>query len=477
MVLRHLIKDSAIYGGADFFSKCILFLAYPVVAAALSPRAFGALELIGTTTMMLGLVMNCGLNNATQRFYWDKDTGPEQRPVMVSSGLIALVGLGVLTMSLGLLSIPVISPFVQESGLPLTWVAMVAALFLMGFNQWLQFVLDVLRLQFAPWRFMAVSMLFRVGGAIAGVVAVAGMGWGVDGLLSVQAIAALAVFPLAIYFIRTDLTRRLDRAWVVELMKFGCPFIFMGLAYWLFGSMDRWMLASMASVEEVGIYSVAFRFSTIVLFVSGAFGQAWSPIAIKIRTDDPRNYRQIYANVLLLLLYVMLAVGGCIALFSGELISMIMPNEYGASALPLTILCFSVAIQATQHVTAIGISLEKKTYLFARLAWITAIVNFFLNLLLIPDYGATGAALATMISHVILTSFYIYFTQIVHFLPISWKKLCFLLGLGGFVGCVAVAFCTSTISWSIVAIKLLFAFICLGTGWMSLPFRSFYFGR
>jgi hypothetical protein len=47
------------------------------------------------------------------------------------------------------------------------------------------------------------------------------------------------------------------------------------------------MLTSMNTVEEVGIYSVAFRFASVVLFVAVAFEQAWSAIAIKLRTDCP----------------------------------------------------------------------------------------------------------------------------------------------------------------------------------------------
>lgn len=470
MVLRRLVKDSAIYGGAEFFTKCVLFLTYPVIAAVLSPRAFGALELVVTTTTLLGVIMNCGLNNSTQRFYWDNDTKPEQRAILVSSGLATLVGLGVMAMGLSLLSIPAILPLVRRIDLPLTWVALVASLLLMGFGQWLQYVLDVLRLQFAPWRFMIVSMFFRVGAAIA-VVIVAQLGWGIDGLLSVQAITALAVLPLALYFIRKDLTIRVDWTWSRELVRFGYPFIFMGLAYWVFGSMDRWMLASMSSVEEVGIYSVAYRFSTIVLFFSAAFGQAWSPVAIKIRTDDPAGYRQTYANVLVLLLYVMLLVGGGIALFSGELMYLIMPDDYVASAFPLVIMCFGVIIQAVQQVAAVGISIEKKTVLFARLAWVAAMVNFLLNFAMIPNYGAIGAAWATMISHAVLTGSYLYFTQRLHPLPIPWRNFLFLLVLGFVLAVSSLVYNTTSLSLLLASIKFILLLIIMIFGYYILPVK------
>ena len=124
---------------------------------------------------------------------------------------------------------------------------------------------------------------------------------------------------MGIWFIKKDLKlNKWNAKWAKELISFGYPFIYVGIAHWLFGYIDRWMLASMTSVEEVGIYSVAFRFASIVIFFSVAFGQAWSPLAIKIRTDYPVQYRAIYGQILLLLLFWLLSVGGIVSLFAGE---------------------------------------------------------------------------------------------------------------------------------------------------------------
>lgn len=473
-MLRQLVKDSTIYGGADLLTKVLAFFTFPLIAAALSPRAFGVLELIGTTTVLLGLAVNCGLNNAVQRFYWDIETATSERPAIVTSGLAANVLFVVFGVFLGIAVIPFLMPVIKKQSLPITWIAPVSALLVMAFSQWTQYILDVVRLHFAPWRFFVISLTSRVFSAVAGVVVVVFLGLGVDGLLSAQALIMLAVLPMAVYMVWKDIKPgRISRSWCIKLARFGYPFIFAGFAYWLFGSIDRWMLAGMSSVEEVGIYSVAFRFGMVVFFVSNAFSQAWSPVAIKIRTDNPEGYRKIYGQVLLLLLFVMLVVGGGLAMFSGELIALIMPKEYAASALPLAILCFGILLQSTQQVTAIGISLEMKTYLFARLAWIIAFINVGLNYLLIPSYGATGAALATTISYLLLTGSYLYFTQRLHPLFIPWKSLGVLLTLGIVVAAISIMWLATELVWSVCFYKLLFALGCLTLGWAYLPIRSF----
>jgi O-antigen/teichoic acid export membrane protein len=472
MVFRHLVKDSGIYGGADFITKVLAFFAYPIIAAVLSPIAFGTLELIFTVTALFGLVMNCGLNNAVQRFYWDKGTLVAQQPAIVTSGFAAQVIFGLLVTFIGLLLVPFILPWIEAEELPLTWVALAAALFAMALSQWSQYILDVIRIHFAPWRFFSIALVSRVGTMLFGLVAVVSLGLGIDGLLVAQVIVLALVLPIALFLIRKDINfGKINMIWLKELVQFGYPFIFAGLAYWLFGSMDRWMLASMHSVEEVGIYSVAFRFASIVLFVPTAFSQAWSPIAMKIRTDHPDSYRTIYGQVLLLLVFITLIIGGALALFSGELMSLIMPQEYLKSSLPLIILCFAIIFQSSLQVTALGISLEKKTYIFARLAWITAVANFIGNYLLIPHFGSSGAASATLISYIVLTVSYFYYTQKLHPIVVNWKSLFNIMLLGTLVAIISIVFVNISLNSIIIYFKFCFVVAFLVIGWMMLPIK------
>lgn len=429
MLLRALARDSAIYGGADFFSKAVAFLTFPMIAAALSPTAFGALELVMTATMLLGTIANFGLNNSVQRFYWDPETGPREQPVLVSSGLAALALLLMAAFSAGAVVAALVAPRLAGWNMPMTWVALIAALVLMAASQVSQYLLDVTRLHMKPWRFFGVTLATRVLTAAAGVVAVVLLGWRLDGLLVLQAVVAIAALPIAAAAVRRDLTPNVDARTARMLLGFGHPFIYAGLAFWLFGSMDRWMLAAFSSIDEVGIYSVAHRFASIVLFVSLAFGQAWSPISMKIRTDHPARYRALYADVLLILACGMLVLGGGVALFSSDLIHFVMPSGYAAAAAPLAVLCLGIVFQSTIQITAIGISLEKATFLFARLSWFSAGLNFLLNLVLIPRYGALGAAWATTLSYLALTLSYLYYTQLLHPLPLAWRRLAVWLAL------------------------------------------------
>jgi O-antigen/teichoic acid export membrane protein len=187
--------------------------------------------------------------------------------------------------------------------------------------------------------------------------------------------------------------------------------------------MDRWLLAGMATLEEVGVFSVAHRFASIILFVSMAFGQAWSPLAMKIRTDHPQTYKILYVDILITLSCAMLLIGGGIALFASDIVAWLMPAEYHGSGVVLAALALGLVMQSTMQVTALGISIEKKTYLFGRLAWVAAALNLILNLVLIPSLGALGAAIASSLCYLFLTLAYLYYTQRLHPLPLPRGKI------------------------------------------------------
>jgi O-antigen/teichoic acid export membrane protein len=158
------------------------------------------------------------------------------------------------------------------------------------------------------------------------------------------------------------------------------------------------------------------------MFVQGAFGLAWSPFSIKLISDTP-NYRQIYSKILTLWFFVLALLGYIVSVFSNEVLIALTPKEYWDSSISVGIIAIGLVFFGTTQVTALGMSIEKKTHLLTYAAWITAVTNFLLNLLLIPLYGAEGSAIATLVSYVILTSYYLWYTQILHPIPLEINKL------------------------------------------------------
>jgi O-antigen/teichoic acid export membrane protein len=428
-MLTHLGKDIAVYGVSDFSFKLLAFAVFPIYAHVFSVRDFGIIELVTVSSGLLSMLCGLGLNNAVQRFYWEPGTSRERQSTIVTMGLLLQGGVSMILVALTLVGLyPFRHELDTDYGIP--WVVTVLAICSIVPSIALQFVLDVLRLHFSPWRFTAVAFLRNALGTAVGLILILAFGFGISGIFIGTIAAVTLAFPLGLWMIARDLHSKLDWEIVRTLFEFGYPFIFVGVAYWIFGSLDRWMLAELSSVENVGLYGIAFKFATVVMFVNTAFGQAWSPWAMKVRAERI-DYLKVYSRVLSLWFLTLTLVGCILSLFSKELLILTTPEPYWPAANILVIAIMGVVFLGTTQVTALGISIEKRTRIFAVTAWLAAGANFLLNLLLIPDFGALGAAAATSLTYLGLSGTYLYWTQKLHPMPLEWPRLygIFLVGI------------------------------------------------
>jgi O-antigen/teichoic acid export membrane protein len=436
-MLKQIGRDVAIYGSGDLAFRLLGFLVFPIYAHVFSVQEFGVYALISTTTGVVTLCAGLGLSMATTRYYWDTQITPAMRPTVVSSGLAVLL---VWSTAIVLLAIAGAYPARgmiasrYAATLPVICIALVTVVP----ELILQYCLNVLRLHFSPWKFTLVSFFKNVFGVAVGLVLILLFGGGLWGLFAGALAGAFIGSCIALVLISHELTMTFNLPLAKRLVSFGYPFIFAGLAYAIFGSVDRWMLAELSNTTQLGLYAIAYKFAGVLLFVNSAFGQAWSPIALKLMREEP-EYRLSFSRVLSGWFFFLAVTGAAIALSGNEVLRMLTPREYWTAAPALAPLIMGVVLSGTTQITGVGISLENKTRLFATAAWTTALTNVLLNFLLIPRWGALGAGIATFLSYGMLTSLYLFWSQRLHPIPLEKAKLLYSTAL--VVG--IVAFCAA----------------------------------
>ena len=453
-MLKKLGKDVALYGAGDFLFKFIAFAVFPIYAHVFSVVEFGVWALLTAAAGLLGVLMNLGINNAVQRFYWDPKTLPEDQKLIVSAGLLQLLAWGAFVVTMAVL---LLHPAAERlrSDYAIEWTVLLLALTWTLPDQLLQFSLDAIRLHFTPVRFLLVAFAKNLLGVGLGLWLVLDLGWGLKGLFAGMLVGSLAPIPLALWFIRMDLALRWDRRIARQLFAFGFPFLFTGLAYWLFTTLDRWMLAEFSTGEEVGLYSAASKYAAVITFIITAFAQAWTPFAIKLMRDDP-EYRSHYSRIFSLWFFLLAMVGLAIALFSPEALILLTPPAYWPAAQVLPALAVGLVLFGTTQITALGISLNKRTAFLTYGAWMAAATNFLVNLILTPRYGALGAALASLTSYGVLTSSFLFWSQRLHPIPLERGKLLYSLMLAAAaLGCTGLDLAAPSATVTVAKVALL----------------------
>lgn len=420
-MLRKLGKDVAAYGGADFLFRAAQFLVLPVYAHLLSVADFGIMAMLVVSATLLGMLLNLGINNSVQRFYFDPGTDKGDRPMLVSTGLAQLLLSGAVTLGIAFL---ILSPLrgAIERDYGIEWVLVMIVLLTILPEQVAQYCMDAVRLQFAPLKFCTIALVKNLLGILLGLWFLLRWNMGIEGILLGTLMAAAAAVPIGLFMIRRDLAFRFDRDFAWKVFLFGYPYVFAGAAYWVFGSMDRWMLIELSDVEQVGLFSIGVKFAGVITFLMTAFSLAWSPFAYRVYAEEER-YREFFARILSGWTFLLAFIGLAIALFANEVMMLLTPPDYWPAAPVLSIAAAGLVLYGTTVITGMGISIEKRTMLLTYGAWLAAIANMALNFFLIPRFGAIGSAVATFCSYAILTSSFLYWGQKLHPIPLERGKL------------------------------------------------------
>lgn len=205
------------------------------------------------------------------------------------------------------------------------------------------------------------------------------------------------------------------------LLKYSIPFTLTMALSWIFSSCDKIFIRYFSSLEELGLYSGAFKIIGLLAIIETGFHTFWAPVAYEHYSKHPENmdfFKNIinYFSVLVFSLGIgILSVRNLLILFLGK--------EYYLSAYIMPMLIFIPIMQLLSITTEVGIILKKKTKYFIYTSAFAAVANILGNLLLVPKLGAKGAAISTGIAYIFLFFIKSYFSNKLMKIEYAAKKI------------------------------------------------------
>lgn len=183
------------------------------------------------------------------------------------------------------------------------------------------------------------------------------------------------------------------------LLKESWPLILSGLSVMIYMRIDQIMLGEMVGDEAVGLYSAATRISEVWYFIPMALASSVSPSIYAAKEANEFLYYQRIEKLLRLLVLLSIVFAVPISFLSGTIITMLFGNGYAAAGQILATHIWASLFVFMGVGTSSWFISEGLTHLSLRRTVVGAIINVFLNLLLIPTYAGLGAAIATVISY------------------------------------------------------------------------------
>lgn len=187
-------------------------------------------------------------------------------------------------------------------------------------------------------------------------------------------------------------------AW--QMLLTGLPIILSALAVSLNARVDQILLGRLTNMTDVGIYAAAMRFSEVWWIVPPMIVQTLAARYIypkDLGEQLPLNVARIIAGM------AMLSLMPCI-LFSAvgsEIISLILGKQYqGAGSVLMIHIWTAVLVFIDAPVNQYLLATHRQ-FLLVFKSVVLLLLNFGLALLLVPEYGPQGAAIATLIAQAV----------------------------------------------------------------------------
>lgn len=188
-----------------------------------------------------------------------------------------------------------------------------------------------------------------------------------------------------------------------QLLALSSSFIISGLMVSIYASTDKLMLKQMLDEATVGHYGLAVSISTVWVFLLQAVIDSVYPSIIEAygrdRHDFDRKNRRLYAIVI----YAALFISLMICIFAKPVVGILYGEEYLPAVTPLRIVVWYTAFSYLGVARNAWIVSENKQKYLKYLYISAAVINVVLNFVLIPWLGASGAALASLITQMSTT--------------------------------------------------------------------------
>jgi O-antigen/teichoic acid export membrane protein len=229
-------------------------------------------------------------------------------------------------------------------------------------------------------------------------------------LLSAYVLSACLVFIVYLFNTRRDwlpaINTKVDQDQMSSLFKFGLPLVFGSLASWGLNVADRFFLRYYSSFSELGIYSVTMSVAAVATLFAGIFNTIWAPLVYKWLSEDKIDNEKIDEIGEHVLAAIYFAIVGCSTF--AWIVPYLLPPQYKAIEYLLPICLLAPLLYTLSEVTAVGIAISRRT-IFSMLASVAAMLcNLAGNYLLVPHYGASGAATSTLLAFIV---FYVLRTE------------------------------------------------------------------
>jgi O-antigen/teichoic acid export membrane protein/lipid II:glycine glycyltransferase (peptidoglycan interpeptide bridge formation enzyme)/uncharacterized membrane protein (UPF0127 family) len=214
---------------------------------------------------------------------------------------------------------------------------------------------------------------------------------------------------------------------VLPIIRSAWPFAITGALGALLTNADILIISWMRTAAEVGIYSAAVRIVQVLYLFPVVIQYSTLPLFSRLAKNNNQRFREVFEQAIIIIFAVSIPIAFCGIFLGGAIMKFVFGAAYAAGGPSLAILLLTMIVDYPGGVISVAIFAYDHQKALINASIIGGVSNVLFDLILIPRYGITGSAVATLIAQT-LNNAYLWYVmkKINHFevLP-RLKKITF----------------------------------------------------
>jgi len=380
------------------------FLSFPVLTRLMPVAQYGELSLLLKLALLWTVLSKCGLQNAALRFFPEQSKYSEEARQACASTLIAeslFIAFAMAALGFALIHMHVFKLDTEVSLLAPLLLALVAV-------RSIQPTLSgIIRAEHRTWLFNICELSGKalgIGLSLAGLSLIAvDLHYYFAGLLLAEGSVVAAVL-LWLRRRRLFSFQNVRPAFARSAWLFSAPLIAYELTSVVLDSGDRLFIGHYLGLRELGFYSAAYAIATYAEeSLMQPVNMALFPAYMKIWVEQGAEATSRFLSKSLdFFIMAAGAIGLLVYVCSADLIAILASKKFAAATSLLPILVCGLLVYALHIFFNAPLLIHKHSMALTGVTTSCCVVNLGLNVFLLPRMGIMGAAIATLLSYILL---------------------------------------------------------------------------
>ncbi len=427
--VKNLLKGVLIYGFGNVSVKLIglILLRLYTDPKILTVDEFATLGILESTSLIVISLFSLSLYSAYIRWYWDKEFIPRRKSILFSCFAI-LIAIGVLLSASGFVFSKTLSFLLFDKGtysFPLSLMFLAAALQLL-----IDLTLSQMRIEEKPTHYIVTNLVRLVTTLFATIYLLKYAHHGLAGIYEAMLLGNIVFIAITIPYILKRVEAKFTIPVVKEMLRFSLPLALASISGVLLAQFDRYVLNFRSTVLNLGLYTLGYKIAnTTKILVVNSIQIALTPTYFKLMNNP--EHKSIYPRIMVWFTVVVVYVSIFLSLFGMEVTKIFSKGlVYWDAYKVIPILSLGIVFAMLKDSSSIGLQITKKTKIIGVVLSAIAALNLALNVLLIPYFGAIGAACSSLTSQIVYFIVIFAFAQKHYFIPYRLDKVIVIIIVG-----------------------------------------------